>query len=365
MTAVKPVLDAYLELNFVLILSALLWFVARLMLTLTTLRCLYSTQLRVLKTLFVCVLLSPLLAVAVVTLIEFLWPDRSVAIGDIAVAAYLRGEIALPAAQFETLLNTRQRWIEGVLDGSSDGASLALAAVAIGAAILALRIVWAATKIRESVNTSFLWKRSAKVDVRLSDRTMIPFAVRGLFRRHVILPSHLIDKPREMRFAVAHEFQHVRSGDVDWQFALEFLRPLFFWNPAYHVLKYQYERLQELGCDQSIVAKRRLDTAEYANCLLDFCARTVSRERPYILNVALVNGSKAKRVLRQRVLALTEGPMAHSPLPVLVSCFGLVFAVVLAIGSASVRQTDDWSHDRIMLSTVVNLERLEERNSGN
>ena len=41
-----------------------------------------------------------------------------------------------------------------------------------------------------------------------------------------------------------------------------------------------------------------------------------------------------------------------------------VIALVLGLGAASVRQTEDWSHDRIMLSTVVNLERLEARNQG-
>ena len=47
MTAVKPVLEVYLALKFDLILSALLWFVARLVLAHTSFRLSYSTQLRV------------------------------------------------------------------------------------------------------------------------------------------------------------------------------------------------------------------------------------------------------------------------------------------------------------------------------
>lgn len=365
MIAVKPVLDTYLELNIVLILSVVLWFAARCVLSQTSLRLSFSDQFRVLRALVLCLLLSPVLAFGVTYLFELLWPGQPMAIGDVAVAAYLRGEIALPATQFETLLNTRQRWVETILDGSSVAALGVLVALAGVAASLTLRVVWAALRIRQTVQQSFLWKRSTKVDVRLSDHIMVPFAVRGLRRRHVILPSHLLNNRQELRFAIAHEFQHVRSGDVEWELMLEFLRPLFFWNPAYHVLRYQFERLRELGCDQTIVDRRRLDTVDYANCLLDYCARTVSRERPQVLNVALVNGNKAKRVLRQRVLALAEGTSGRHPLPAMVVCFSLIFAVVLAWGSASLRQTDGWTHDRLMLSTVVNLERLERRNSGN
>ncbi len=365
MTAVKPVLDAYLELNFVLILSVALWFAARFVLSRTSMRLSFSDQFRLLRALVLCLMLSPVLAFGVAHLFEFIWPGQPMAIGDVAVAAYLRGEIALPATQFETLLNTRQRWVEAALDGSSVWAIAALAALALVSAMLVIRVIWAALQIRQTVLDSFLWKRSAKVDVRLSDHIKVPFAVRGLRRRHVILPSNLLNDRHELRFAIAHEFQHVRGGDVEWELVLEFLRPLFFWNPAYHILRYQFERLRELGCDQAIVARRRLDTVDYAKCLLDYCARTVTRERPQVLNVALVNGNKAKRVLRQRIIALADGPKGGHPLHAMVLSFSLIFAIVLAWGSASLRQTDGWSHDRLMLSTVVNLERLERRNSGN
>ena len=28
--------------------------------------------------------------------------------------------------------------------------------------------------------------------------------------------------------ALAHEFQHLRQGDISWEIMIEFLRPLFF-----------------------------------------------------------------------------------------------------------------------------------------
>ncbi|MEX0327447.1 MAG: M56 family metallopeptidase [Ruegeria sp.] len=365
MTAVKPVLDTYLELNVVIVLSALIWLGARSLLASTSLRADYSAHLRVLKTLFLCILFSPLLALCVPIVFDALWPGRAVAIGDIAVAAYLRGDISVPATQFEAYLNARQNFEDTLLGGGSAAFTLVIAAMAVVGAMLVFRVILAAVRIRETVNSSYLWRSTAKVDVRLSDRIVVPFAVRGVFRRHVVIPSHLLDKPNELRFAISHEFQHVRACDVEWELALELMRPLFFWNPAYHVLKYQFERLRELGCDQSIVERRRLDTSDYANCLLDYCARTVSGEKSYVFKVALVTGGKAKRVLRQRVLALADASTGTRQLPAIVFAVSLVFGSLLAVGSASLQQTDDWSHDRIMLSTVVNLERLAERSRGN
>lgn len=365
MTAVRPVLDAYIELNIVLGLSAMIWMIARTVLARTALRNGFVAQLRSLKALCICVLISPVLAFGVSTLASLAWPGRAVALGDIAVAAYLRGDIAMPATQFEALLNTRERWVDLVLSGQHYVLTSALVLLALIGCLFLVRTIRDAMMIRQTVRSSFLWRRSSKVDIRLSDRITVPFAVRGLRRRHVVLPSHLLDTPRDLRFALAHEFQHIREGDVEWEVGFELLRPLLFWNPAYLMLKYQFDRLRELACDQSVVARKRIDAREYTTCLLDYCARTVLKGNPRVLNVALVTGGKAKRVLRQRVIALTDTPPDMAPLPVVFLGMTLVFAALLALSSASIQQTQDWSHDRLMLSTVVNLERLEARNQGN
>ncbi len=365
MTAVKPVLDAYLELNLVLGLAALIWLTARSVLSKTSLSHGFVVQLRALKALCLCVLFSPLLALGVSVLASHTSANGAVAIGDIAVAAYLRGDIAMPATQFEALLNTRQRWVETMLSGEHSILSIILAIMVLVSFAYTLRVIRDGLAIRETVNNSFLWRRSAKVDIRLSDRITVPFAVRGLRRRHVVLPTHLLDTPRDLRFALAHELQHVRTGDVEWELGFELLRPLLFWNPAYLVLKYQFDRLRELACDQSVVARKGVDARDYTACLLDYCARTVVRGSPRVLNVALVTGGKAKRVLRQRVIALADAPSVQTTMPHMFLGMTAVFAMVLGLGAASVQQTEDWSHDRLMLSTVVNLERLEARNQGN
>jgi len=365
MTAVKPVLDAFLEFNIVLGMSALIWLVSGKGLARTSMRYGFVEQFRSLKILCICVILSPVLAFSVAGFAGLVWPGRGVALGDLAVAAYLRGEIAMPASQFETLLNTRERWVDYTLSGRNVFVTCAFIALALVAVALAIRVVCNALAIRKVVGSSFLWRRSSKVDIRLSDRVTVPFAVRGLRRRHVVLPSHLLNSPRDLRFALAHEFQHIRSLDVEWELVFELLRPFLFWNPAYLAMKHQFDRLRELACDQSVVSRRGIDAIDYSACLLEYCTRSVKMGSPRILHVALVNERKAKHDLRQRVIALTEAPATAAYLPMAYLGVTLSLAVLLAIGSASLRQTQDWSHDRLMLSTVVNLERLEARTQGN
>ncbi len=365
MTAVKPVLDAFLEFNIVLGLSALIWLAARASLARTSLRYGCVAQLRSLKILCGCVILSPVLAIGVSGFVSLVWPERGVALGDIAVAAYLRGEIAMPAAQFETLLNTRERWVDHVLSGTYTFVTCVLIGLALVSTTLAIRLVRNALAIRNAVRSSFLWRQSTKVDIRLSDRITVPFAVRGIRRRHVVLPSHLLNTPRDLRFALAHEFQHIRAMDVEWELGFELVRPLLFWNPAYLTMKHQFNRLRELACDQSVVSRKGIQATDYTACLLDYCTRSCRQNSPRILHVPLVNGPKSKRVLRQRVIALTGAQTTTPQLSAVFVGLTLALVVVLAIGSASVRQTQDWSHDRLMLSTVVNLERLEARSQGN
>ena len=362
MTALRPILEGYIDLNIALVFSLAIWFGARAILSRTRFRAAYHMHLRLLMTLFVCVLLSPLLAAAVSHGMHAAMPGRSLAVSDIAVAAFLQGSIAMPAVEFEALLDTRQNWMDALVNGTSQ-LSLALASlltICIGA--LFARVACVATSIRQTVATSFLWRRSRHVDIRLSDRVRVPFAVRGLRRRYVVLPSDIVTRQREMRFVLAHEFQHLRQGDAEWEIALEVLRPLFFWNPALIVWKSQIERLRELSCDQNVVASRGVDVRDYTNCLLDICSRSTSSGAPRVMNVAFVQAGRARRVLRRRILALRQViPERQTGARGVLIAMALTFGVVVAVGTASIRQTQDWSQDRLMLSTVVNLEQLRAR----
>jgi hypothetical protein len=70
-------------------------------------------------------------------------------------------------------------------------------------------------------------------------------------------------------------------------------------------------------------------------------------------------------MLRQRILALT-GYNGHKNGSHFIHMLIMVPLIVFVMLSAvMMRSPADWSHDRLMLSSIVNLERLETRNSNN
>ena len=76
------------------------------------------------------------------------------------------------------------------------------------------------------------------------------------------------------------------------------------------------------------------------------------------LVAAGTHGGATTQFLRQRFTSMLDGSRGGQSRLVSV---GWMIALVLLISTAaiSIQKTGDWSHDRLMLSTIVNLERLE------
>lgn len=357
MTAMKPVLDLFIDANILLVLAFVLWRGTQALIARTGMRHDYRRQLTLLKTFLVITILSPVLAHFGVILSQSLSPNTPLTVGDIAVAVYLQGDIAIPAVDFEAFLNTRSRVIETALEGGIPWMTALFAAIAAGSLYIVGRTVWSLGAVHRAISNSYLWRRTVKTDIRVSDTASVPFAARGLFRRHVVVPSSLLIEPGDLKLVLAHEFQHIRKADVEWELVFEFLRPLLYWNPAFALWKRHFDQLRELSCDQEVIRSRRVAPGEYARCLLDFCERRISGSWPRIMNVAFVRSGASRQAFEDRIMAMCHVPAEDSGRRLL-PLFVLVLAAGVSLAAASVRQSNDWSHDRLMLSTVVNLERL-------
>ena len=273
MTAMRPVLDALLDANIVFLVAFGLWSLTQAVMARSRRKADYQLQLRLLRTVLLLVILSPVLSVFTAVLSQRLWPETPMTVSDLAVAAYLRGEIAMPAWQFEELLNSRKRWFDSLLAGDMPWLTAVVITIALGALALMMQTAIAIQRLNRIVTDSYVWRRTRTTDVRLSDTVHVPFATRGLWRRHVVLPSHVLVRPRELRIVLAHEFEHLRQGDVEWELAFEFLRPLLFWNPVFLLWRRAFGRLRELCCDRAALEALRISPREYAHCLLSFCGR--------------------------------------------------------------------------------------------
>jgi beta-lactamase regulating signal transducer with metallopeptidase domain len=181
----------------------------------------------------------------------------------------------------------------------------------------------------------------------------------------------MLAEPDDMRIALGHELQHIRQRDVDWEIWMECLKPFFFWNPAFHIWRRQVEELRELSCDRQVLDRKGYDVAAYCQCLLRVCHNSLKRKRLFGLDapvVALVQtenrlfGHRSAHVLRTRMEALIDGKAEKRPTALaalmLAPLIGLTF-----LAAISIQRPGDWSQDRLMLSTIINLERLEMMNA--
>jgi beta-lactamase regulating signal transducer with metallopeptidase domain len=181
----------------------------------------------------------------------------------------------------------------------------------------------------------------------------------------------MLAESADLRIALGHELQHLRQHDVEWEIVLEFLKPVFFWNPAYYIWKRQVEQLRELACDRQVLLRKGYGVADYCQCLLRVCHNSLRRRRLFAVRapiVALVQtenrlfGQRSAQFLKRRMVSLIDGKAeAHSA--VIFACLAVPLIVLTLGASLAIQRPGDWSHDRLMLSTIINLERLAVTNS--
>ena len=91
---------------------------------------------------------------------------------------------------------------------------------------------------------------------------------RGRPSAWVVVPPALLGDAEAFRLTVLHELQHHRQRDTHLAFARLILTGAFFWHPAAHLLSRWLASLQELACDETLVASGRAQAHAYARCLL-------------------------------------------------------------------------------------------------
>ncbi len=360
MISLEAFLNAYIDANIILALGAVIWAAAQLIIRRTSLKRAHGAQLNLLYGVLIIVGVAPFAALA-------LWPQAqalNLNLSDMIVAEYLDGRFAMAPTTFEALLASRDTLILEVTTLGTTTGTMIAAILTTGITFAALRTLVNLTRVRRVIAQSYLWRQSGRVQIRLTDVSSIPFSTRGMRQHYVVIPSEMLATPADLRIALSHEFQHLRQGDLSWETMLELLRPLFVFNPAMRYWKLQVERQRELACDQQVMQRKSLSAQDYANCLLRVCTNAVHRQsHATIPAVALVQarGRRNAQFLRHRVLQMIEGsagPTRRWVVPALL----VPLALSVALSAIAIQRSGDWSQDRLMLSTIVNLERLNQRN---
>jgi len=373
MIPIEAIFDAYINVNILLVLVFGLWCIVRKLVRPLGMAHAYTTQLRLLNGVLLAVVVSPILALFFSYLSKYLVvaPPFSVNLSDIVVAQYLQGNFAMKPAVLEEFLGLRTRLTSDFLGLSSYLGVLVLGVIVSGMVVFSVRFAISVVVLRKIINQSHVWRSYGNLRLLVCDTIYVPFSTRSLRRRYVVIPSSMLTDVLNLKMAIGHEFQHLRQFDLEWEIALEMLRPIFFWNPAYYLWKRQVEQLRELSCDQQLLARKGYDPKTYCDCLLQVCQNSLSKERLFAValpKVALIQverllfGRKSAAILRQRINCLLDARVENYPRSVFVGLMVSLLAIV-ALSALAIQKPGDWSQDRIMLSTIVNLERLAERNS--
>ena len=364
------VLDAFINANILFIVAYCLWYATRFILNQAGAKDAHATQLKLLNAVFLAIVFSPFLLIALKFLQTSIGHSVNLNLSDMIVAYYLNGGFEMQASELERLILMRDTFTSNVMNTAGWAAWLAIAAFLAGLAIGTVRLAFSMFCLLKIVSASYEWRRFGRVQVRLSDRTMVPFSTRGLWNYYVVIPSHTLGQSDEFKVSLAHEFQHLRQGDIEWEILLEALKPFFFLNPAYHAWKRQVENLRELSCDNEVLRRGRISPRAYCDTLLNICQQTLRRDRVFVVAVPKVTLVTADRssltdnrpsFLERRITTLLEARSLKHPRlvfgAIVVPMIGAIMLAAMAIQSPG-----DWSHDRLMLSTVVNLERLDKIN---
>ena len=359
----EALLNAFIDLNLLLLIGAGIWLGLRRLLMRKGLGNAFLPQLKLLNRLTVLLVASPLLALAFTTWVVPHPPN----ISDLLVSQYLQGHVSMSASHFEAILGLREDLVRNLLTQQLPWTQALALAFFLGVVLCTLHVVTSVWRLQCSLRSAFVWKQIGRVQLRISDTTSVAYSTRDLFTLYVVLPSTLLLDSRDLRLTVAHELQHFRQRDIECEFLLELLRPILFWNPAFFLWRNEVRVLREHACDQALMARPHFDARAYCECLIRACAMA-AQDRVFFTRrspaVALVDRRETRRsaTLEQRILAVTakQSTGDHRISWMLLS--GLLVGAVLAT-TLLMQRPSDWSHDRLMLSTIVNLERMNSRDT--
>ncbi len=287
---------------------------------------------------------------------------------DAVVSQYLKGNISISAIEMNKIVEMRSSWVSNIAFGSTLFAKVVLWGFVAAAVVRVMYLLLNFIRIRRAIRSGDTIRETRGVRVVASPVVQVPFSTRGLLRHIVVVPASMTQNYSALRMSLGHEFQHIRQGDVIAEVLIALASPVFVLNPGYWYLSGRVRKLGELACDRAYLARRLQDAHSYSLRLLTIARQAAKAPQPTAFGVALTGRAlpwKARSsMLKSRILEIArdmDQPATET------RWLGISLAFVLSIAimgaATSLSKPGDWSHERIMLSTVVNLERTDQLNT--
>jgi beta-lactamase regulating signal transducer with metallopeptidase domain len=360
--------EVILLVNATMILSAFILWVAEKSLVTLRLRTQYRLRLG-LATAALCSSIVPILIFPSMPFFTNILPINGT---DILVSQFLKGNINLTATQFSDLLAAKNSAIDGISNSNTLTAKFIISAFVMFA-LFKLSSVWRSLiLIRKQIAYGSVIYSTKKVDIILSSTTTVPYSTRGITKYYIVLPYSSLATSRTLRVSICHEANHIRHGDVDWEMLISIISPLFVLNPAFWFIANKIREVREYNCDATIIEKGQFDAREYSSMLLEVAERHMRSKLPTsrlahvpFYGYAGYSQSRSRKSLRTRIVALCENPtnVTFTVSRFKIFLFALLLFLSVGAGSLVFIKPTEWSQDRLMLSTVANLERLDKINN--
>ena len=361
----EQILDLLFNANLIVLVAAASFLVIETALALTGFRKSYATRLWILTASLSFAALLPLLS----HLGSLAHLRAGPHISDILATQYLKGNISISAVNFDNLLSAKASAFQALHQGTNYWVIAVVVAVFAGIfgriAYIGLNVL----RIKKLLENGHKIRSTKAVEIIVSSETNVPFTTRSFRKFFVVLPESLLSDYKTLSIALGHEFQHIRQRDVTIEFCLAVFSPLFVFNPGFWIMSQKLRKLREHTCDITYLERSHVSARDYANALLNVAKRaTLSHRENRIgsLSVPLLGRGiffrrTTKSQLAQRILAFAENDN-KKPHKLFAASLMVLGSMLMLFGASAFQPNRGWSHDRIMISSVANLERLSLRN---
>lgn len=195
-------------------------------------------------------------------------------------------------------------------------------------------------KTKSIIDSAQPYKKRGKITIKISDQCVIPFSIRLIKTSYIILPVSILHSSINTKLAILHEGQHHRQGDCLWAYLIEFMRIIFWFNPSINYWHKNFQELQELACDETLVNKNRVSAHDYGWCLFNVTQTASQYLQAHHQNLActsqMVSGYKNETTLiTRRICMLSKYKNEHLSKTMLGSILAIsALSIIVPLGTA-------------------------------
>lgn len=147
----------------------------------------------------------------------------------------------------------------------------------------------------ENCNARF--RHSKPCQLLTASHISSPF-IAGILSPVIVIPDMHLDE-KEWEYVFMHELYHYYKGHLLFQFLMEILASLYFWNPLVPLLNRQLPKLYEFNADEMVCSSlNSLQKINYSNCLLKILHQQSEPSKANSVGISFASSDLSARIKR-------------------------------------------------------------------